>query len=351
MHIWRRSCLALLLLPFLISCGDEEPQLWVSAKSIVLKNGLWSAQFVVMNNGGSSMDVQIDSTMVDVPTSRFSLEPGADHVVTITLRSDLRDTGYGTVDGQILVSAGAAGHVTIPVTANLTPPGEEADQANGNGDPNGGGLPDPNRTEFVWEAEDFDERVGNAPDVFEPPLQTSDGNGAAYNIPDASGDAFVGSEEASAKTGSLTYNLRIPSTGDWYIWGRAIGPPTGDNSFFWGIDLDDLATVDGDPNSNIWDFNEAAGVSLNFPLGNPAPEAVIHGWAWYLLSSREGPFPGTGDVNNPIPLELTAGTHTFLVAIREDGAYLDAFYATKSANSNPNDDDPVAAPGRQIDAW
>ncbi len=320
----------------LASCGEDDPELWVSARTIEFRNGLWSAQLVVMNQGGRTMEGRIDSTVVEISAPRFTLVAGDDHVVTVTVKPAVRENATGDITGEILVSAGNAGHATIRVIVGLGLGPDDTDEANGGGD---GPV---STTEIVWEAEDYDELIGDAPETFDPPLNATDAGGVAFRISDASGDAFVGTGDGSALTGSLKYEFRVPTTGDWYVWGRAIGPPSADNSFFWGIDIDDAdAVADNAAVINIWDFNEAAGASVNFPLGNPPPAGVLHSWTWYRLSSRAGPFPGVGSYVNPTPVQLSAGKHTFHLIVREDGAYMDVFYATRSKTYDANARDPL----------
>ncbi len=281
------------------------------------------------------MEGRIDSTVVEISAPRFTLVAGDDHVVTVTVKPAVRENATGDISGEILVSAGSAGHATIRVIVDLGLGPGDADQSNGGDD---GTV---STTEIIWEAEEYDERIGDAPETFDPPLNTTGADGVNYRISEASGGAFVGTRDASGLSGFLKYEIRVPTTGDWYIWGRAIGPPTGDNSFFWGIDIDDADAVADGPNVNIWDFNEAAGASVNFPLGNPPPAGVLHSWTWYRLSSRAGPFPGVGSYVNPTPVHLAAGKHTFHLIVREDGAYMDVFYATKSKTFDANGSDPL----------
>ena len=277
----------------------------------------------------------IDSTVVDVSSQSFTLAAGEDRVVTVTVKPDILENATGNVSGEVLVSAGRAGHATIRIIVDLGLSPDDTDQANG-----GDGNP-ASSTEIAWEAEDYAEQDGAGPETFDPPLNATDAGGVAFRISDASGDAFVGTGDGSALAGSLKYEFRVPTTGDWYVWGRAIGPPSADNSFFWGIDIDDADAVADNAAVNIWDFNEAAGASVNFPLGNPAPPGVLHSWTWYRLSSRAGPFPGVGSYADPTPVQFGAGKHTFHLIVREDGAYMDAFYATKSKTFDANDRDPL----------
>ncbi len=212
---------------------------------------------------------------------------------------------------------------------------------------------------IFWEAENFTAKNGNGIGVFKPPHQDTGANNAQYKIVEASNGAFVGSENGAGGVSNswLKYVFNASVAGDWYFWGRVIGPPNSDNSFFWGVDIKDADAKSVDNGTiNIWDFNEAAGGSVNFPFGNPAPAKILHQWAWYRLSSRSGPFPGRGSYDDPTPLELTAGKHTFHLIDREDGAYLDAVFATTDkafdANETPPDGRLSVEPhGRLATMW
>jgi hypothetical protein len=183
---------------------------------------------------------------------------------------------------------------------------------------------------LFWEAEDFSVRVGDVPEVFNIPQADTDTDSVEYTAgTDASGDEFVGTLNNDGRAGSLKYELNLTKGGDWYFWGRAIGPPTGNNSFFWAFDAADEDAVADGPGMNIWDFNERVDPqSDNFPGGDPPPEEVRLGWAWYRISSRAGPFTGGGSYEDPTPISMTAGEHTFHLVVREDGAYMDTLFGT-----------------------
>jgi hypothetical protein len=182
---------------------------------------------------------------------------------------------------------------------------------------------------YGWEAEGFLEQIGDGFQVFDVPLTDTDGNGHEFTITEAEKDSFVGALNNSGGDGTLKYGITLPASTDWYFWMRAIGPPTGDNSFFWAFDVSDDNAVRDNAVMNIQDFNEVAGSSNNFPGGDPAPDEILHGWAWYRFGSRQGPFDGVGDAT---PIAMSAGFHTFHMAIREDGAYVDVFFATDDAS-------------------
>ncbi len=212
---------------------------------------------------------------------------------------------------------------------------------------------------MFWEAENFTANNGNGIELFNPPHQDTGVNNAQYEIVEASGNAFVGSANgAGDNTNSwFKYVFNSSVAGDWYFWGRVIGPPNSNNSFFWSVDISDAdAKSEDNGKVNLWDFNEAAGESVNFPFGNPAPANILYQWTWYRLSSRSGPFPGRGSYDNPTPLVLTAGKHTFQLIHREDGAYLDAVFATTDkafdANETPPDGKLSVEPhGRLTTMW
>jgi hypothetical protein len=202
--------------------------------------------------------------------------------------------------------------------------------------------------EYGWEAENFAARDGDGPGVFSVPLNATDGTGVNFTIDEAYSNKFAGSEDGSGLTGVVTYGIRLPASGSWHFWGRAIGPPTGDNSFFWSID--GPAAVGG-AGMEIWDFNEAAGSSNNFPLGDPPPKGALQKWMWFRISSREGPYKGVG--NDAVGIKLSRGGHVFNMAIREDGAYMDALFGTTDASFDANVTAPTAVEpqGKLATTW
>jgi hypothetical protein len=205
-----------------------------------------------------------------------------------------------------------------------------------------------------WQAENFaamNQGDGDGIQVLEPLLDTADSDGNAYQITAASGDAFIGTPNGGAGNAKswVKYEFNVPTGGDWYFWGRAIATTTGDDSFYWvidGADADAEANEDTDK-IDVWDFNELC----NCPLGDCV---FSTDWLWFRLSARgnpeNGPFPVNGigcepvqgiDYDNPIPLTLTAGSHTLHIIGREDGTFLDVIYATMDPAFDANDNPPV----------
>ena len=207
--------------------------------------------------------------------------------------------------------------------------------------------------EYGWEAEDFTTSEGDLLGVFEVPFTAADFDGMEYTIEEAYGDRFIGSTENTGATMggifTITYGIELPAGGDWYFWGRGIGPKDWDNSFFWIID--EAPNISG-AGMNIWDFNELSGQSNNFPFGNPPPQEVTYGWAWYRISSRAGPFEGGGD--EAVPIDLSSGSHAFHLAGREDGTYMDMLFATADPDFDANLTAPptaVAPKGKLTTTW
>jgi len=194
-----------------------------------------------------------------------------------------------------------------------------------------------------WEAENFDASNGDVLEVLTPPLDTADSDGNAYTISDASGNAFIGSLNGGPGNDQgawLKYEFDVPAGGDWYFWFKIIAPTGADNSFYWFFDGSDDQAVSADNDiTNIQDFNESG----NFPFGE-GNEGDRTQWSWFRLSSRTGPFepfPGIS-YEEPTPLPLTAGSHTFHFIHREDGGYMDRIYATMDAGFDANETEPVA---------
>ena len=212
----------------------------------------------------------------------------------------------------------------------------------------------PLRGGFAFEAEDFDAKQGKSWQVLTPPATVMtnpassswapelDDNGnmiLEFTINEASGD-FIGNPDRSGVNGDwVKYVFSVPTTGDWYIWARAIAPTIGDNSWFIGIDIPDGRAVSADNDDmNIWDFHEAA-ETPDDDIGTPLNTRLTTKWVWFRLNSRTGnPFPGLEVKQygpNPTPVPLTAGEHTFHIAWRE-ASFGDVIFGTMDASDDPN---------------
>jgi hypothetical protein len=197
-----------------------------------------------------------------------------------------------------------------------------------------------------WEAENFAGASDPPMDVHEIPLETADVNGAVYTISEASGDAFIGLANGEGAAGSwLMYEFNVPVAGDWYFWVRAIAPTGSDNSFYWGLDVADVADA-----TKILDFNELG----NFPgpagdtANDPAFDAERKNWMWFRFISR-----AEISYDNPTPWNLT-GSHTLHLVHREDGAFMDWIYGTTDrafdANETPPDGPSAVEPQAKLAA-
>ncbi len=208
--------------------------------------------------------------------------------------------------------------------------------------------------ELFWQAEGFSEQVGDGFQVFTVPLTDTDRDGNEYTITEASGNMFAGTLNNAGGDGTLKYVINLAVGGEWYFWGKAIAPTGGENSFFWGFDIPDADAVRDGAGMNIWDYNEVVDPgSNNFPFGDPPPDEVKFGFTWYRASSRNGPFTGTGNYDDPTPISLSAGEHTFHLAIREDGAYMDAFFVTTDRTFDARFMEPAAVEpqGKLTTTW
>ena len=206
--------------------------------------------------------------------------------------------------------------------------------------------------EISWEAEKFIKKKGDSFKVYNngfKALFDQDIGGKKvvdYVISGASGGSFVGNENGVAADGSwLKYEFSVPVGGEWYLWGKVIAPSVADNSFHWGIDIaDDQAKKEDNDQCNIWDFFEVEALRVHYTLD----------WMWFRINSRTGkPFLGKEADQygpNPTPVELAAGKHTFHLIDREDGTYIDAFYASTERSYMPMPT-AVEAEGKLASTW
>ena len=192
-----------------------------------------------------------------------------------------------------------------------------------------------------WEAENFDAINGDKFEIFETPSDQP-GNAAEgvddYTIAEASGGAFIGSSNGVANDGDawVKYNFSV-ELDDWHFWGRVIAPSIADNSMYWAFDIADAdALSTNNATMNIWDFFEQESLR----------EGYTTEWIWFRLNTRDGPFEGTELIqhgDDPVPVNLTAGEHTFHIAHREDGTYIDQIFATTDIEFDPNETAPQTA--------
>jgi len=206
---------------------------------------------------------------------------------------------------------------------------------------------------FTIEAEDFAATQGDTWQIITPPAtvmcqETSEPRApnlpvgtTEFDIKDASGD-FIGNPDFAGVSGDwVKIEFDVKDAGDWYIWARVIAPTIGDNSYFIGVDIADADAVGEDnDNMNIWDFYESDQVPDD-GIGTALRERLTTEWVWFPLCSRTGnPFPGTEVQQfgpDPVPLNLTAGAHTFHMGHREH-SFCDAIFGTMNVNDDPNVD-------------
>ncbi len=203
-----------------------------------------------------------------------------------------------------------------------------------------------------WEAENFNDSNGTKFEIFEAPNEHP-GNAAEgvedYTVTEASGGAYIGSHNGATNDGGdwVKYEFSVAAD-DWHFWGRIIAPSVSDNSLYWALDAadGDIASTNN-ATMNIWDFFEAEELRVNYTTD----------WVWFRLNTRDGPFEGlemTQHGDDPVPVALSDGDHTFYIAHREDGTYVDKIFATTDVAFDPNETDPqtaVEAQNRLTTTW
>ena len=128
--------------------------------------------------------------------------------------------------------------------------------------------------------------------------------------------------ESSFKTGHdaprLEYKVRIYNSGRYYVWGRAHSTGTEDNGIHVGVD-------------GKW---PSSGKAMQWCQGK-------HSWTW--SSARRLDHNHCGNPRG-LYLDLSAGEHTIMFGMREDGFELDRFMLVKSKSYKPSGTGPKESP-------
>ena len=129
--------------------------------------------------------------------------------------------------------------------------------------------------------------------------------------PDASGGKFIltPGNNAPRNQGWALYNIEIPETNEYIVWGRTLSPSGGQNSFYITFDVDEFV-----PNGQ-------------FAWGTPeAPN-----WVWNLANWTNAP-------NSPPQIfKLSAGKHELKIWAREAGTQIDGMYITNDQKLQADD--------------
>jgi len=152
---------------------------------------------------------------------------------------------------------------------------------------------DADNVEFHWLEAEFADDVMNPMEVQsdslasqEQYIYTQNGSGNYSSAPE--GNAMA------------TYSVDIDKEGKYILWARVISPSEVDNSFWVQID---------EGTDNLWDL----------PYDS--------NWYWKKVSNRNGA--------DPVKFDLTQGTHTIKIKVREDGAKIDKLFLTNEQTYLP----------------
>lgn len=126
-------------------------------------------------------------------------------------------------------------------------------------------------------------------------VQNAEASGGQYiQGPNGSGDVWNPSHRM------VTYVVTVPEAGEYVLFGRTIAPGDHDDSFF--VQIDSGA-------DQVWDI------------------AWSDNWQWDAVNNR--------GVTDQVKFNLTAGTHTIKIKLREDGPKLDKMVLTNDLGYNP----------------
>ncbi len=147
--------------------------------------------------------------------------------------------------------------------------------------------------------------------VFEAPF-------AAGNDTQASGNQYLYSTSATPMSATASYNISIPNSGVYYIWGRCYALSGTEDSFFFQVDNQNIMTWHLDKEYNVWKWQK---VSDN-----------------HVVQS----------------FNLSKGDHTFKVIVRDINARLDKLLITSDPSYVPSgkEDSPSALDANyRFDHW
>jgi hypothetical protein len=116
----------------------------------------------------------------------------------------------------------------------------------------------------------------------------------------------------------MNYRVKINSAGRYYVRARAYSTGTEDN----GLHI---------------------GVNGTWPVSGKALQWCDGKHSWYWSGARRVPENHCG-IENGIYLDLTAGEHTIMIGMREDGFELDRFILTKNSSYFPTGIGPAESP-------
>lgn len=138
----------------------------------------------------------------------------------------------------------------------------------------------------------------------------------------ASGGRYVATN--TANSGTATYSLNVPTTGDYTIVGRVYGANNGTDSFHYKID---------NQAEEVWHLN-------------PSQSAALYGVWREVAITRVGTGTPAQPQFDPYIVNLTAGTHTLVFRGREAGARLDwiKLVAQQQPPPPPQDTEPPTTP-------
>ena len=125
---------------------------------------------------------------------------------------------------------------------------------------------------------------------------------------DGQGTRFVWQPDVQppvAASGSVSWRLRVPVAGRYWLWGRVLAPDGKHDSFSLAVE-------------------DAAGAGI---MEGPWHLPRSAEWAWRAAT--------IGVARGPTPLDLPAGEVRITVLPREVGTRLDALWITTDANDRP----------------
>ncbi|MBN2344165.1 MAG: hypothetical protein JXX29_21390 [Deltaproteobacteria bacterium] len=211
-----------------------------------------------------------------------------------------------------------------------TPPTDVSTETETQTDPDTATDSDPTLYQIMGEAEAFFESISTnshqwvlindqydgsvVPDADTDHLADAGGGAYLEALPDnhtSDADTAGSSTVNPTNAPQVRYNISVPAPGRYYVWVRAYTSGGLDNSLHVGIDSD-------------W---PESGIALQFPNTSGT-------WVWSSNQRNSGGI--VYGIPNTIYLDIeTAGAHSFIIAMREDGAEIDRWILSNDLEFRP----------------
>jgi hypothetical protein len=295
---------------YMISIPAGNYYVWLRANA--LGGASDSVHFAVDNGQPSSASDRINLNTGSYGWTSSTMD-GSRPTITVPQTSLLPLGSVHTIDMYMREDGARVDQILLTQDANFVPNSNQAI----NTTPQTGGIsypsnPSPTPTPvsndpITMEAESYAANISRIGKTWQLETNTSGYSGAGYMraLPDSSSVTY---SDTYTNRPELRYNINVPAAGTYYVWVKGTGYSGSSDSLYAGVDGSVPSTLDyidlGQSDSFSWKGTRLGGSRTSVNIGN-------------------------------------AGSHTFSLYMREDGAKVDSVLLTSSASYDPNDVNPT----------